>query len=74
MVERHITLDRAMWGSDQAASIEALGFQRLIRDIRAVEQALGDGTKVVYDSEIPVREKLRRVGLRPLIGASASGG
>ena len=74
MVERHITLDRAMWGSDQAASIEPLGFQRLIRDIRAVELALGDGTKVVYDSEIPVREKLRRVGLRPLVGASASGG
>jgi N-acetylneuraminate synthase len=73
MVERHITLDRAMWGSDQAASIEPLGFQRLVKDIRAVEEALGDGTKVVYDSEIPVREKLRRVGLRPLVGASVSG-
>ena len=64
MVERHITLDRAMWGSDQAASVEPFGFQRLIRDIRAVESALGDGIKVVYDSEIPVQEKLRRVGLR----------
>lgn len=64
MVERHITLDRAMWGSDQAASVEPLGFQRLVRDIRAVESALGDGQKVVYDSEIPVREKLRRVGGR----------
>jgi N-acetylneuraminate synthase len=64
MVERHITLDRAMWGSDQAASIEPFGFQRLIKDVRATESALGDGVKVVYDSEIPVREKLRRVGLR----------
>lgn len=64
MIERHITLDRAMWGSDQAASIEPFGFQRLIKDVRAIESALGDGVKVVYDSEIPVREKLRRVGLR----------
>jgi N-acetylneuraminate synthase len=64
MVERHITLDRAMWGSDQAASVEPFGFQRLVRDIRTVESALGDGVKVVYDSEIPVQEKLRRVGLR----------
>lgn len=69
MIERHITLDRAMWGSDQAASVEPLGFQRLIRDIRSVEQALGDGVKVVYDSEIPVRDKLRRVGLKPLATA-----
>jgi N-acetylneuraminate synthase len=64
MIERHITLDRAMWGSDQAASIEPFGFQRLVRDIRAVEAALGDGVKVVYDSELPIQEKLRRVGLR----------
>jgi len=62
MVERHITLDRAMWGSDQAASVEPFGFQRLVKDIRAVETALGDGVKVVYASEIPVRDKLRRVG------------
>jgi N-acetylneuraminate synthase len=62
MIERHITLDRAMWGSDQAASVEPFGFQRLVRDLRAVESALGDGVKVVYDSEIPVRDKLRRVG------------
>jgi N-acetylneuraminate synthase len=66
MIERHITLDRAMWGSDQAASVEPLGFQRLIKDVRAVEEALGDGVKVVYESELPVREKLRRVGLKPL--------
>ncbi|MGH8984772.1 MAG: N-acetylneuraminate synthase family protein [Acidimicrobiia bacterium] len=64
LIERHITLDRAMWGSDQAASVEPFGFQRLVKDIRAVESALGDGVKVVYDSEIPVKEKLRRVGLR----------
>jgi N-acetylneuraminate synthase len=70
VVERHITLDRAMWGSDQAASVEPFGFHRLIKDIRAVESALGDGVKVVYESEIPVREKLRRVGLGPLAAAN----
>ncbi|MBI4236642.1 MAG: N-acetylneuraminate synthase family protein [Chloroflexi bacterium] len=62
VVERHITLDRAMWGSDQAASVEPQGFQRLVRDIRVVEAALGDGVKRVYESELPVRAKLRRVG------------
>jgi N-acetylneuraminate synthase len=61
LVERHITLDRAMWGSDQAASVEPHGISRLVRDIRAVETALGDGVKRVWDSELPVREKLRRV-------------
>jgi N-acetylneuraminate synthase len=61
MVERHITLDRAMWGSDQAASVEPQGFSRLVRDIHAVEQAMGDGVKRVYDSEVPIRQKLRRV-------------
>jgi N-acetylneuraminate synthase len=61
MIERHITLDRAMWGSDQAASVEPLGFQRIVRDLRAIELALGDGKKVVYESEVPIREKLRRV-------------
>jgi N-acetylneuraminate synthase len=66
MIERHISLDRAMWGSDQAASVEPLGFQRLVKDVRAVEQALGDGVKVVYESEVPVREKLRRVGSHSL--------
>ena len=59
-VERHITLDRAMWGSDQAASVEPGGFSRLVRDIRTIERALGDGRKRVYDSEIPIRTKLRR--------------
>jgi N-acetylneuraminate synthase len=62
MVERHITLDRAMWGSDQAASVEPQGFARLVRDIHAVEAAMGDGIKRVYESEIPVMQKLRRVG------------
>jgi N-acetylneuraminate synthase len=60
MVERHITLDRAMWGSDQAASVEPHGFDRLVRWIRSVEHALGDGVKRVYEREIPVMEKLRR--------------
>jgi N-acetylneuraminate synthase len=62
MLERHITLDRAMWGSDQAASVEPQGFLRLVRDIRAVESALGDGAKRIYDSEVPIMDKLRRVG------------
>ncbi len=60
VIERHITLDRAMWGSDQAASVEPSGLKRLVRDIRTIEQALGDGEKCVYDSELPIREKLRR--------------
>jgi N-acetylneuraminate synthase len=60
VVERHLTLDRAMWGSDQAASVEPQGFSRLVRDIRAVERALGDGIKRVYDSECLARSKLRR--------------
>lgn len=61
-VERHITLDRAMWGSDQAASVEPWGLMRLVRDIRVIEKALGDGVKVVYESELPLIERLRRVG------------
>ncbi|MCM2577907.1 N-acetylneuraminate synthase family protein [Streptomyces meridianus] len=60
-VERHITLDRAMWGSDQAASVEPGGLARLVRDIRVVEDSLGDGVKKVYDSEIGPMKKLRRV-------------
>jgi N-acetylneuraminate synthase len=61
LVERHITLDRAMWGSDQAASVEPGGFQRLVKYIRVTEMALGDGVKRVYDSEMPSLTKLRRV-------------
>ena len=60
-VERHITLDRADWGSDQAASVEPGGFSRLVKYIRVTEAALGDGVKRVYDSERPSLEKLRRV-------------
>jgi N-acetylneuraminate synthase len=61
MVERHLTLDRSMWGSDHAASLEPNGITRLVRDIRLVETALGDGVKRVLDRERPVMEKLRRV-------------
>ncbi|NTU75007.1 MAG: N-acetylneuraminate synthase [Anaerolineaceae bacterium] len=60
MVERHITLDRAMWGSDQAASVEPGGFERLVKYIRVTEQSLGDGVKRVYDSELSSMKKLRR--------------
>jgi N-acetylneuraminate synthase len=60
-VERHITLDRALWGTDQAASVEVGGFMRLVSNIRSVERALGDGVKRVYASELPQIEKLRRV-------------
>ena len=60
-VERHITLDRAMWGSDQAASIEPQGLQRLVRDIRVISEALGDGVKQVYPGELAAMKKLRRV-------------
>ena len=61
MVERHITLDRAMWGSDQAASVEPGGFEKLVKYIRVTEQSVGDGVKKVYDSELPSQKKLRRI-------------
>ena len=60
IVERHITLDRAMWGTDQAASVEPSGLIRLVRDIRIIHEALGDGVKRVFDSEKAVAQKLRR--------------
>ncbi|MGA7192598.1 MAG: N-acetylneuraminate synthase family protein [Anaerolineales bacterium] len=60
-VERHITLDRAMWGSDQAASVEPGGFERLVKYIRVAEASVGDGVKKVYDSEKASMKKLRRV-------------
>jgi N-acetylneuraminate synthase len=69
-IERHITLDRAMWGSDQAASVEIGGFARLVANIRDIEKALGDGVKKVYDTEIGQRKKLRRVAAG--IGTPAS--
>jgi N-acetylneuraminate synthase len=59
-VERHFTLDRAMWGSDQAASVEPTGMKRLVKDIRAVEEAFGNGVKQVYESEMGALKKLRR--------------
>lgn len=60
-IERHITLDRAMWGSDQAASIEPSGLMRLVRDIRVIEKALGDGKKKVYEKELDMIKRLRRL-------------
>ena len=60
LVERHITLDRAMWGSDQAASVEPVGVKRLVKDIRVTEMSLGDGVKTIYDNEYPIMKKLRR--------------
>ena len=60
-IERHITLDRAMWGTDQAASVEIVGLVKLVSNIRDIEQALGDGIKKVYESELPSLKKLRRV-------------
>jgi len=60
-IERHITLDRAMWGSDQAASVEPGGFEKLVKYIRVTEAGLGDGVKKVYESEKGSMKKLRRV-------------
>lgn len=60
-IERHITLSRADWGSDQAASLDVEGFRRLCRDIRLIEKATGDGDLGVYHSELPIIDKLRRV-------------
>jgi len=72
LVERHITLDRALWGSDQAASVEPGGLARLVRDVRVVEQALGDGVKRVYPGELTAMRKLRRVaGVVAEAGAGA---
>ncbi len=61
IVERHVTISRSLWGSDQASSLEPDEIARLIADIRVVEQSLGDGQKRVFESEIPVSKKLRRV-------------
>jgi len=68
MIERHITLDRASWGSDQSASVEPQGLKRLVRDIRVVESAMGDGVKNVLPEELPVAKKLRRVDTARLEG------
>jgi N-acetylneuraminate synthase len=62
MVERHITLDRSMWGSDHAASLEPSGINRVVRDIRLVEESMGSAEKCVLPRELPIIDKLRRVG------------
>jgi len=67
-VERHLTLDRAMWGTDQAASLEPGSFRRLVEGTRDVELALGDGHKRVFESERAAWTKLRRVRTPPLPG------
>ncbi len=61
IIERHITLDRSMWGSDQAASLEPMDFEKLIKYIRIVEKAMGNGIKKVYESEMPLLRRLRLV-------------
>jgi N-acetylneuraminate synthase len=66
LIERHITLDRAMWGTDQAASVEPRGFERLVKYIRDIEAAMGNGIKTVYESELNVMAKLRMVDALPL--------
>jgi sialic acid synthase SpsE len=60
-VERHITLDRAMWGSDHAASLEPHGLMSLVRDIRIIDTAMGDGVKRVFPGELAPLSKLRRI-------------
>jgi N-acetylneuraminate synthase len=60
-IERHVTLDRAMWGSDQAASVEMGGLAKLVQNLRDIELALGDGVKRIHESELPSLKKLRRV-------------
>ena len=60
-IERHVTLDRAMWGSDQSASVEPQGLKKMVRDIRIIEVALGDGIKKVYESELKPMSRLRKV-------------
>ena len=62
MVERHVTMNRASWGSDQAASLEPSGTMRLARDIRLVEMSMGDGVKRLLPREVPIMDKLRRIG------------
>jgi N-acetylneuraminate synthase len=71
-VERHITMDRAMWGSDQAASVEPGGLVRLVQNIRDIELALGDGVKAVHESELSSMRKLRRVTMSPRAEAATT--
>ena len=60
IIERHITLDRTMWGTDQMCSVEPQGLIKLVRGVRELNSALGDGVKIVTETEIPIREKLRK--------------
>ncbi len=60
IIERHVTLDRTMWGTDQMCSVEPQGLIKLVRGIKELNSALGDGVKVVTDTEIPIRKKLRK--------------
>lgn len=70
-IERHVTLDRAMWGTDQAASVEIGGLERLVSNIRDIERSMGDGIKRVYEPELAMRRKLRRVqSVVPVAGAN----
>ena len=66
-------LDRSLWGSDQAASVEIVGLVRLVRDIRGIEESLGDGVKVVYQSELAALKRLRRVPAAPPSPAASAG-
>ena len=61
IIERHITMDRSMWGTDHSGSVEPQGLKTLVTNIRDIESSLGDGIKKVTDSEVPIREKLRRI-------------
>lgn len=70
MIELHITLDRSMWGTDHAASIEPEGVHRLMKYLKTVEQSMGDGIKRIYDSELPIMAKLRGTNYRNHIGTS----
>jgi len=60
-IERHITLDRAMYGSDQAASLGPQGLFRLVQDIGKLNLLFGDGKKIIWDSELPAKKKLREI-------------
>ena len=60
-IERHITLDRAIYGSDQAASLEPIGLERMVRDVRKASSLMGDGVKRIWNSEVPVMKKLRTI-------------
>jgi len=60
-IERHLTLDRTMYGSDQAASLEPEGIFRLVRDIRGIDKIMGDGKKRIWESEKPAMQKLRQI-------------